>query len=138
MAKSKKIAYDLDGVLISDLKWPSDMSLQEFLEMRRSEPIANFVPKGEYYIITGRNYTDSTYTFDWINDNLSSNLPVGVFHECEDYRKGEVYKSSVINLLDIDVFVESCPKQVKYLKENCPNCQVYHFSEYVSEALSKL
>jgi len=133
-----KIGYDLDGVLISDLNWPHGMSLKEFLEMRKSEPLPNFIPKGDYVIVTGRNNTDLQYTTDWVTANLKSNPPMRVFHDCEDYREAKHYKQKIINEQAIDVFIESDIMQVEHLAKHCPNCRVYHFGSWVSEKISRL
>ena len=138
MNSFKMIGYDLDGVLISDLNWPDDMSLEEFLEMRRSEPRANFVPQGNYVIITGRNATDRAYTLQWIKENLSDNPPLVLHHACIDHREGARYKANVINREGIKIFIESDAKQVEYLKANCPNCKVYHFGSFINESIAKL
>lgn len=132
------IGYDLDGVLVSDLYWPEDMTLEKFLEMRATEPYANFVPKGEYVIVTGRNSTDFEYTKAWIEKNLSSNPPIKIFHDCPDHRQAEKYKAKVINENSIRVFIESDVEQVQYLKKHCTECSVYHFGSFVSETISKL
>ena len=117
------IGYDLDGVLISDVYWPDDMTLEKFLEMRATELYANFVPKGNYYIVTGRNSTDKAYTEAWISKNLASNPPYRLFHDCPDHRQGAEYKAKIINQNNIKVFIESDAKQVEYLKKHC-----LHFS----------
>lgn len=132
------IGYDLDGVLISDLYWPEGMTLEKFLEMRATEPYANFVPKGDYVIVTGRNSTDKYYTEAWIEKNLSSNPPYKLFHGCVDYREAEKYKAQVINQNCIHTFIESDAKQVEYLKKHCPHCRVYHFGSLVSETFYNL
>ena len=133
-----KIGYDLDGVLISDLNWPPSMQLEEFLKLRQDEPFPNFIPKGEYYIVTGRNYTDRPYTENWIKKNLVKNMPYKLFHGCHDFRKAAEYKASVINAQDIQVFIESDLNQVKYLTKNCPNCRVIHFGSFISETFFNL
>lgn len=132
------IGYDLDGVLISDLHWPEGMTLEKFLEMRATEPYANFVPKGKYCIVTGRNSTDREYTEEWIKRHLASNPPYRLFHDCPDYRQSAEYKAKVINQNNIRVFIESDAKQVEYLREHCPNCRVYHFGSFLSETFYNL
>jgi len=132
------IGFDLDGVLISDLFCPKDMPLEEFLEMRATKPFANFIPKGEYVIVTGRNSTDIEYTKTWVEKNLSSNPPLKLFHDCPDHRLGAEYKASVINQNGIRKFIESDINQVHYLKKHCPNCKVIHFGSFISETLHKL
>ncbi len=132
------IGFDLDGVLISDLRFPDNMSIEEFLEMRKSEPMANFVPRGDYVIVTGRNSTDVSYTMDWIKENLASNMPFRVFHDCPNYTLAAQYKAKIINTKGIRVFIESDKKQVEYLKENCPYCRVVHFSDYISQCLNSI
>lgn len=132
------IGFDLDGVLVSDLYWPDDMTLEKFLEMRATEPFANFIPRGKYVIVTGRNSTDYEYTKAWIEKNLSSNPPQKVFHECVHHSQAAEYKARVINENGIRVFIESDAEQVEYLKANCPNCRVYHFGGFLNEAFSNL
>lgn len=132
------IGYDLDGVLISDLHWPDGMSLEEFLKMRAEEPYANFVPKGSYVIVTGRNSTDRPYTEAWISKNLASNPPYRLFHDCPDHSQAAEYKARVINQNGIRIFIESDAKQVEYLKKHCPYCRVYHFGSFLSETFYNL
>lgn len=132
------IGYDLDGVLISDLNWPEATCLREFLEIRRSEPRANFIPKGQYVIITGRNTTDYNYTVEWVERCLKDNLPMTLYHGCPDHRVGAAYKAKIINEQGITVFVESAWEQVEYIRKHCPNCKVYHFGSLVSETIFNL
>ena len=132
------IGFDLDGVLVSDLYWPEGMTLEKFLEMRATEPYANFVPKGQYVIVTGRNSTDFEYTKLWIEKNLFENPPYKIFHSCENHSQAAEYKAKVINEHNIDVFIESDKGQVEYLKKHCPNCRVYHFGSFLSETFYNL
>lgn len=132
------IGFDLDGVLVSDLNWPDGLTLDKFLQMRADVPFANFIPKGKYVIVTGRNSSDYRYTMLWIEKNLSDNPPYKVFHDCEHYSKAAEYKAKVINENGIRVFIESDKNQVEYLRENCPNCKVYHYGSFLSEAFSNL
>ena len=132
------IGFDLDGVLISDLNFPDDMPIERFLEMRASEPYANFVPKGDYVIVTGRNSTDVEYTKAWIEKNLSSNPPYKLFHDCPDQSQGAEYKAKIINQNRILKFIESDIVQAEYLKKHCPYCKVIHFGSFISETFYNL
>lgn len=132
------IGYDLDGVLISDLFRPIDLSLENFLDMRARFPYPNFVPRGKYVIVTGRNYSDYEYTLAWVRQNLYQNMPEKIFHDCPHHSQAKEYKAEVINQNGIKVFIESDASQVEYLKENCPNCKIIHFGEFINEALSNL
>lgn len=132
------IGYDLDGVLISDLHWSDGMTLEKFLEMRATVPCANFVPKGSYVIVTGRNSTDVEYTKAWVAKNLSVNMPYKIFHDCPDHRQAVEYKAKVISQNNISTFIESDAAQAEYLKKHCPNCNVIHLGSFISETLYNL
>lgn len=131
-------AYDLDGVLISDLHWDKSTPIEHFLEMRSRIPLANFVPSGDYYIVTGRSASDRKYTESWIEKNLASNPPKKLFHDCPDYRLGAEYKAKIINENSILTFIESDMEQVLYLRQHCPNCKIYHFGSLISDNLLNL
>lgn len=127
------IGFDLDGVLISDLDFSISKDINNFLEIRSKYPYPNFVPQGDYVIITGRNSSDREKTLFWIEKFLKKNPPKKIFHDCPDFRKGAEYKVKIINQEKIPVFVESDIEQFYYIKENCKNSKILHFGSVLNE-----
>ena len=60
------IAYDLDGVLISDMVVTPE-NLTRMLSTRVEDVYPSFLPMGEYAIITGRPVDDRSDTVDWLH-----------------------------------------------------------------------
>ncbi len=130
-----KIAFDLDGVFISDCdQMPQIGGLTEFYALAyHMRPL--FKPSGDWNIVTGRDPKYRAQTMSWI-DNHFENKPKRVWHEIGDTQSPEEYKAEIINQNNIDFFVESDLKQVKYLKQNVSDrCTVIHFSDFISKQI---
>lgn len=126
------IAYDLDGVLLADANVEL-FPIKDFLRIRSAFPKALFVPKGDYYIITGRPKEDLEYTLAWIENELKSNPPKQVFHDNTDYRLGAQYKIEVLsNLKEVTMFVESSYEQTVLIRKALQNLLVVHFAEMIN------
>ena len=132
---SKKIAFDLDGVFITDCdRIPNLGGPDQFYELTMfMRPL--FQPKGEWSIITGRPARYKSQTVAWV-EKYFSNMPVDIFHGATTQSPAE-YKAAVINAHGFEVYVESDPTIVAQMKSMVrPGVTVYHFDEYVASGLA--
>jgi hypothetical protein len=121
------IGFDLDGVLVSDIDWNS-MTIQDYSLRFFMFPL--FIPTGDYVIITGRPEEDRLSTLEWVEKFLYGNLPQEVFCKNTDYRKAELYKASVLNSLNLELYVESSEEQCYYLRKTT-STKIVHFSSEI-------
>lgn len=135
------IGYDLDGVLITDMKldWnsASQTEVDTILRFRKEFPEPIFTPKGDYVIITGRPATDKEDTLEWVSSFLS-NKPLHVYHDNMDMSTPHLYKARMINELGLRVFIESEKHQVEVLTSLCPSCKIVLFKDLIYEKIDEL
>ena len=133
------IAYDLDGVFLSDIK-PFNNSL-EYMLKARLELAPNFIPKGLYSIITGRPESDKKDTERWVDKFLNENRPVYLFHDNPDFGNPHLYKLKVLKENpSIMTFIESDIGQVLFLREELKDrdIKIIHFEELIKSSLERL
>ena len=119
------LAFDLDGVFISDV--------QLSLISERSYQYPVFNPDFKFYIITGRPQRYKTETVSFLKKRKIK--PVSLFHDNDTLENSAKYKKEVINRnKEIKVYFESCPRQAEYLKRNT-KANVYLFSEVINTKL---
>lgn len=135
----KQLAFDLDGVFISDLKFENN--LKTFLYWRNNQfPIftfnnINITP----VFITGRPNSDEELTNKWITNNITDNFvlytnPLGL-------KQSVNHKLNILNNVrqDINIFIESCPLQAEYLIKNIRhNCKIILFSSLIETSINSL
>lgn len=129
------IAFDLDGVFISDLSHSSDEELARVLEMRHRNMKAIFRVPFPYYLITGRPKTDEVETLRWLNLAFAhGERPLKIFHENQDYANPSDYKISVLrNNPDIATFIESDAEQAAAITKSVPSCRIVHFETWLNK-----
>lgn len=131
---SKKIGFDLDGVLIADCdRIPNLGGPDKFYELAMyMRPL--FCPKGEWSIITGRPAQFKSKTIEWV-EKYFRNKPVDIFHGAKLENPAE-YKAGIIMQHGFEVFVESDPAQANKIRSLVPDSvTVYHFEEFVAARL---
>lgn len=134
-----KIAFDLDGVLVPDYDISHDglENVRQWVEMRCQlvKPMF-YMPEcvNKPVFITGRPSEDIGFTLPWIRRHFSD---FELWHANRDLSKGAEYKAEVLNTKpEIKMFVESCEKQVAYLKRHVTTeCKIIHFESAVRKAL---
>lgn len=135
------IGYDLDGVLITDMKldWKnaSQSEVNAVLRFRKEFPAPIFTPKGDYVIITGRPVTDKEDTLEWVSSFLP-NKPLHVYHDNLDMSNPHLYKARMINELGLRMFIESEKHQVEALTNLCPACKIVLFKDLIHEKINEL
>ena len=108
------IAFDLDGVFVSEFSQDSDLELERVLAVRAENILPIFLIRFPYYIITGRPKIDEEDTLSWITTVFEpEERPKRVFHDNPDFSKPIDYKVSVLRAhREITTFVESAVEQV--------------------------
>ena len=108
------IAFDLDGVFVSEFSQDSDLELERVLAVRAENILPIFRIRFPYYIITGRPKIDEEDTLSWITTVFEpEERPKRVFHDNPDFSKPIDYKVSVLRAhREITTFVESAVEQV--------------------------
>lgn len=131
------IAFDLDGVLLSDVAVQEDETLEARLFFRHNHVLPVFCPSFPYYIITGRPLTDEKATKAWLENNLKRQ-PDRLFMGNDDLRQPHLYKIGVLNRQrEITTYVESDDRQAALI-QGAVNCEVIHFSAWLNDALKRL
>lgn len=88
------VGFDLDGVLVSNLKKPESWTEKQFLEAKSLlKPI--FQPDFPFVIITGRPTQDKPLTLSWIESNFEIK-PVEVYHDNDNFDQPWIYKLQVL------------------------------------------
>jgi len=133
------IAFDLDGVIVSELIHTDD-DLEQILAIRNHnlQPIFGF--RKPYYLITGRPSCDKADTLRWINSVFSKDQrPTKIFHDNPDLHNPVGYKAAVLAANpQVKTFIESDREQVKALKEMVSGCRIVWFEEILIELLEGL
>ena len=109
------IAYDLDGVLLSDVTHPD---LKTLLSIRARCTCSVFEPEGKYIIITGRPLIDKEDTIAWFINNIL-NQPEAIYFNPGKIEEAVIHKINTLNELEseIDCFIESDFEQYALIKE---------------------
>ena len=125
------IAFDLDGVFIPDFEITEENKEQILNIRNKTKPL--FIPKGEYYIITGRPIEDEHDTLKWIEREFSDNPPIEIFIGAKTFNDGIKFKEQILNQhKEITEYYESDQNQCDYLNEKCKHdIIVYHFSSFI-------
>lgn len=131
------IAFDLDGVFVSDFKYmkESDLEHLQFVKFNMLGPIFN--PKGiDWAIITGREAHRRQATERWLEINRIR--PNALFHDKPEEMAKWEYKTQVLNAHpQIQTFIESSEKQTKMIADAVTTgCKVIHFSQLITNAIS--
>ena len=133
------IAYDLDGILVNDIKFEDDQ-LENLLQVRSENLKPFFTPAGKFVIITGRPIIDISYTTSWAESFGIS--PIKIFHGNLDLNKGEEYKLDILTKYkdeyNITHFIESSFRQTEFLKGRIQGVEVIHFAEFINRSLREL
>ncbi len=125
------IAFDIDGVLVSDISFDED--IEKYLE-RRYCMFPLFIPKGSYYLITGRPSIDKELTQKWIDENLT-NKPIKLFHDNPYFDKYAEYKVKVIKENpDITIYIESSEEEAEFIRKNT-SIRVITFNKFILEGI---
>ena len=134
------IAFDLDGVFVSDLAHQSDQELERILSVRAENIRPLFRLRFPFYIITARPKVDEEHTLCWINAVFAPNeRPKKLFHDNPDYTKPIDYKISVLREHpEIETFIESEIEQVTAIAKLVPKCRVLHFEELLAPIFAAL
>lgn len=128
------IAYDFDGVLITDYAHVPHISDEEFFNLTSfSHPI--FEPDGEYVVVTARTPKREPATRAVLEK--ISNQPVTVFFRDDINQDPGLYKAEVLNTLpSVTVFVESSAEQAATIAQHW-NGRVIHFGSLISNNLNQ-
>ncbi len=134
------IAFDLDGVFVSELIHKSDRELERVLAVRAGNILPLFRVRFPFYIITARPKVDEEQTLRWINAVFEpEERPRKVFHDNPDLSKPIDYKVSVLREhREITTFVESALEQVEQVSKLVPECRVLHFEELITPIFNAL
>ncbi len=134
------IAFDLDGVFVSEFAHDSDLELERVLAVRTENILPIFRIRFPYYIITGRPKIDEEDTLRWINTVFEpEERPKRVFHDNPDFSRPIDYKVSVLRAhREITTFVESAVEQAEQVSKLVPECRVLHFEALVAPIFSEL
>jgi len=132
---NKIIAYDLDGIFLSDVTIENG----EQLDFRRDYIQPIFQPQGEYVIITGRPAEDRQDTADWIDRNLVVK-PKKVYHGNDRIERSACYKAHVLCCLkdEIGVFVESNKEQAEELSSLGLDIKIVHLETEIQRLMRGL
>ena len=126
------IAYDFDGVLVTDYDHVNTLTDDEFFDIvGHSHPI--FEPQGDYVVITARSPERKTETFAVLNK--LKNPPSAIyFREDQTCDPGE-FKAKVLNSLsNVKVFVESSQTQADTIRKHWQG-NVVHFGSHINKSL---
>lgn len=133
----KRIAFDLDGVLVPDFDHiPSITTEAEYYEEIQAYIIPLFEPKGKWYLLTGRSQDVAIYTRMWIDNNFN-NPPVEILHGIENDESPIQYKARMIEEHNITHYIESSKDIVEALRKQVNKCEVIHFSQYIANIIDK-
>ena len=134
------IAFDLDGVFVSEFLHNSDRELERVLAVRAKNILPIFRIRFPYYIITGRPKIDEEDTLRWISAVFEpGERPKQVFHDNPDFSKPIDYKVAVLRAhREITTFVESAVEQVEQVSKLVPECRVFHFEELITPIFNEL
>ncbi len=134
------IAFDLDGVFVSEFTQDSDLELERVLAVRAENILPIFRNRFPYYIITGRPKIDEEDTLSWINAVFEPDeRPKRVFHDNPDFSRPIDYKVSVLRAnREITTFVESSVEQAEQVSKLVPECRVLHFEELIAPIFNEL
>ena len=134
------IAFDLDGVFVSEFAHDSDLELERVLAVRTENILPIFRIRFPYYIITGRPKIDEEGTLRWINTVFErEERPNRVFHDNPDFSRPIDYKVSVLRAhREITTFVESSVEQAEQVSKLVPECRVLHFEALVAPIFNEL
>lgn len=137
----KSIAFDLDGVLCPDYDSKTDRfnNLDSWIGAR-SRWIMPMFTMGENVhmtFITGRPVEDLVYTQAWIDRHFKKS-GYDLYHDCQNFGAAAQYKAAVLNNnTEIQLFIESDPEQVAFLKENVTTgCHITHFEELIRRSIT--
>jgi hypothetical protein len=130
------LAFDLDGVFISELVSNPDSELLQVITSKADNILPFFKCGKPYYIITSRNVVHIEDTKHWFDAMFEpEERPVKIFHENGSADTAVEYKSFVINKHpEITTYFESDIHQVNELKA-LVKCRVVHFEEIIALAL---
>ena len=134
------IAFDLDGVFVSDLAHRSEQELERVLAVRAENIRPLFRLRFPYYIITARPKVDEEHTLRWINAVFEPDeRPKRVFHNNPNYTRPADYKVSVLSENpEITTFVESDADQLAQIARMVPKCRILHFEALLAPVLYAL
>lgn len=134
------IAFDLDGVFVSELVHKTEQELERVLAARAENIRPLFRLRFPFYIITARPKVDEEHTLRWINAVFEPDeRPKKLFHDNPDYTKPIDYKVSVLSENpEITTFVESEIDQVTQIAGMVPKCRVLHFEGLLTPLFAAL
>jgi len=122
------IAFDLDGVFITDFDQIEHLSTSEFNYLRsHTKPL--FHPTGEFYIVTSRGPEHMSATTEYCQK--FKELPREVFVNVKDLDPIEFKIQILREHPEITTFVESDANVVMTLKREFSKLNVIYFSEFL-------
>lgn len=132
MSRTRKTAFDLDGVFIPDCdRIPNLGDVENFYRLTQfMRPI--FRPQGEWSIITARPKSFKSLTVAWVEKYFASNPPTAIYHDAVLETPAE-YKAKVLNENGFTFFVESERSIVDELRLLSPSCTIVHFDQYIAK-----
>lgn len=134
------IAFDLDGVFVSEFTQDSDLELERVLAVRAENITPIFRIRFPYCIITGRPKIYEEGTLRWINTVFKPEEHTNrVFHDNSDFSKPIDYKVSVLRAhRKIKTFVESSVEQAEQVSKLVPECRVLQFEALIAPIFNEL
>lgn len=133
------VGYDIDGVLCQDLHEDVfDRKGDVLMLATRSVYYATFKPQGDWVAITGRPEIDSEATWDWFMENFHENPPKEIYFNKGAFYQAAAHKADCINELGINLYIESDPNQVEYLRLHCPDTKVVHFASFIQNSIENM
>jgi hypothetical protein len=126
------IAYDFDGVLITDYSYVENCTDGDFQKVAKAS-FPFFEPQGKYVIITAR----GPDLIDETREILSriKNQPYAIYFKHDQRLDPAGHKASVLNKLsDVNMFVESSPEQATAIQQLWSG-RVLHFGSWIQDNL---
>lgn len=143
------IGFDLDGIFNADIDWAKKP--REFIEECMEYMMPIFVPTSPFCIITGRCEAIKNKTIEWLAQY--GLYPEYIIFSQHDHRTDDEYQweisaefkaQAIIEDSNIDIFIESDPKQAEYIKKYVYETvseyelKIYSMDEFINHSLTML
>lgn len=131
------IAFDIDGILVSDThEFEKDIELNIFIS-GRLEPIFQIPKEIEYCLLTSRKYNNENYQNTKKLVNMLKNKPIEIFqHRSSDEGRYE-YKTRIMNEHpEITIFFESEMECINYMIDHgIDSNRLLHWGTFIQNSL---